>query len=131
MNKRETLIEQYDDAVFALLMDEYAENSGAELLRQYQEALDTGLVPEIPEELDRRCTEAIDTEFRSRRWKAWLKYICRGLVRLVFALFYLVRLLVRTAWDIWQEHQTRSKSAHAPAELNATNEDDPPIFLTP
>ena len=67
MENRDYLIEQYDDAVFALLMDEYAESSGAELLRDYQAAVDGGLVPEFPTELDRRCRDIIHEEVRSRK----------------------------------------------------------------
>ena len=36
MKNRDDLIEQYDDAVFALLMDEYSEDYGAYLLARFQ-----------------------------------------------------------------------------------------------
>lgn len=131
MKDRDTLIEQYDDAVFALLMDEYAEESGAELLRRFQEEADAGLVPEIPGELDRRCMDLIDDEFRSRSRWAWLKDTCRFVIRLVFALFFLIGLIIRTALEIWQEHRLRrTQAAQEPNHADA-RDDEPPIFLTP
>lgn len=129
MENREYLIEQYDDAVFALLMDEYAESSGAELLRGYQDALDGGLVPEFPEELDRRCRETIHEEFRSRKRKARLRGICRWILRIIFALFLLLGLLLRTAWEMLRE---RRRAAHTVPESNRVEaqEDEGTIFLT-
>lgn len=129
LENREHLIEQYDDAVFALLMDEYAESSGAELLRDYQAAVDGGLVPEFPTELDRRCRDIIHEEFRSRKRKARLRSICRWIVRIVFALFLLLGLILRTAWEFVQE---RRRTAHTVPETHRveSQEDEGTIFLT-
>lgn len=131
MKNRETLIEQYDDAVFALLMDEYAEESGAELLSRFQEEMDAGLIPEIPEELDQRCVDVIDAEFRTRKRWAWLKDICRFVIRLVFALFFLIGLMARTALDIWHERKAARSHAASDAGHAEARDDEPPIFLTP
>lgn len=128
MKNRDDLIEQYDDAVFALLMDEYAEDSGAELLARFQEEADQGRIPEISEEADIRCLDLIDDEFRARRRHAWVKRLLRGLIRLVFAIFFLLGLLIRTAWEYWQERRAYQEQIVPEAE---TDEDEPPIFLTP
>lgn len=132
MEKRETLIEQYDDAVFALLMDDYAEDAGTELLERYQAALDAGQIPEFPEELDLRCETAINDEFRARKKKARFRGILRGLVRLVFAVFIVIGLILRTVYEVWTERRNRKANAQPVPELHTApeHEEEEPIFLT-
>ena len=129
MKRRDELIEQYDDAVFALLMDRYAEESGAELLTRFQEASDAGLVPEPEGHFDRRAMDLIGEEFRSRRRRAWLTGLLRGLLRLIFAVFYVLGLLLRTGWEWWQERRL-CRHAAAP-ETASADEGEPSVFLTP
>lgn len=62
-NRRKELIEQYEDAALALLMDEYAEDEGERLLREFEEAEKNGEIPEIPPELDETCKRLIHNTF--------------------------------------------------------------------
>lgn len=58
------------DAVLKRLMQEYAEEEGARLWREFEEARARGDVPETSEELDRKCLGLIEQEFASRRAEA-------------------------------------------------------------
>ena len=65
--KKQKLLEQYDDAAFALLMDEYAEEEGARLMAEFEAAQAAGQVPEIPIELDEQCRRMIRRD-RAKKW---------------------------------------------------------------
>lgn len=67
---KQELLDQFDDATFALMMDEYAQQEGARLLQEFNEAVSAGEVPEIPEHLDSRCRRTIRREFAGQRLKA-------------------------------------------------------------
>ena len=69
MNRREKLLEQYEDAYFALLMDEVAEQEGTRLEKLNKE-LQNDPKAAVPDEVDRKCIKAIDRHFiRQRRGK--------------------------------------------------------------
>ena len=71
MNRREKLLEQYEDAYFALLMYEVAEQEGARLERINKELQDDPKAA-VPEQIDRKCNKAIDRHFaRQRRGGYW------------------------------------------------------------
>ena len=65
--KKQKLLEQYDDAAFALLMDEYAEEEGARLMAEFEAAQAAGQVPEMPRELDEQCRRMIRRD-RAKKW---------------------------------------------------------------
>ena len=56
-----------EEAVLKRLMAEYAEEEGARLWREFEEAQARGEVPEMSEELDRKCLRLIEQEFAPRR----------------------------------------------------------------
>ena len=58
MKKHERLLEEYEDAYFALLMEEVAKKEG-ERLEALNEALQSDPEAAVPESLDRRCMETI------------------------------------------------------------------------
>lgn len=62
MTKREQLQEQYEDALFALLMDEYAVSSGEKALQE-NEQLKNDPNFEVPEGTKRRCLNVIRKRF--------------------------------------------------------------------
>lgn len=65
MTKREKLIEQYEDALFSLLMDEFAENEGKEALQENERLkADPNFV--VPKELQQRCRRTISLYFAKR-----------------------------------------------------------------
>ena len=65
--KKQKLLEQYDDAAFALLMDEYAETEGARLMAEFEAAQAAGQVPDIPIELDEQCRRMIRRDRAKKR----------------------------------------------------------------
>lgn len=67
--RRQRLLDQYEDAALQLLMDEYAEAEGERLLKEFEEAERRGEVEDIPEELDQKCRQIIHRSFAAKRRK--------------------------------------------------------------
>lgn len=67
--RRQRLLDQYEDAALQLLMDEYAEAEGEQLLKEFQEAEKRGEVEDIPEKLDQKCKQIIHRSFAAKRRK--------------------------------------------------------------
>lgn len=82
--KRLDLLDQYDDAAFALLMDEYAEEEGARLRKEFEEAKAAGEVCETPDSLDEKCLRMIRQHSRKKRAvrviKNSMKSVCKAAV---------------------------------------------------
>ena len=91
MHEQEKLYEQYEDAVFALLMDKVAEENGKKLLQQNEELLADPYAA-VPETLRKRCLRTIEKAYRKTRWKAATKKVTRALNRV--ALWILVPLFL-------------------------------------
>ena len=64
---RQQLLEEYEEAALKLWMDEYAELEGERLWKEYQEAEENGEVPEIPEELDKKCKRLIHSSLKKKK----------------------------------------------------------------
>lgn len=84
MANRETRKEQYEDALFALLMDEMAQEDGEELLR-LNEQLKQDPGAAVPQEAQRRCEKVIGTAFSRRQFRATGCRTARWLGRLLLA----------------------------------------------
>lgn len=67
MNHKLELMDQFDDAAFALMMDEYAEAEGERLRAEFEEAMRSGTTPECPPELDEKCRKQIKHHFGRQR----------------------------------------------------------------
>ena len=91
MHEQEKLYEQYEDAVFALLMDKVAEENGKKLLQQNEELLADPNTA-VPETLSKRCLRTIKKAYRKSQWKAAAKKVTRALNRV--ALWILVPLFL-------------------------------------
>ena len=91
MREQEKLYEQYEDAVFALLMDKVAEENGKKLLQQNEELL-ADPDAAVPKALSRRCLRTIEKAHRKSQWKAAAKKVTRALNRV--ALWILVPLFL-------------------------------------
>lgn len=63
MKSKEQLWEDYEDALFALLMDKVAEDEGARLYEE-NERLRRDPAAEVPPEFDRKSREAIIRAFQ-------------------------------------------------------------------
>lgn len=66
MKSREQLQEEYEDALFALMMDYVAEVEGKRLLAE-NEALKNNPAVQIPESLDQRCLQTIQRAFLRKK----------------------------------------------------------------
>ena len=65
MTNHERLTEQYEDALFALLMDSVAEEEGKQAL-ELNERLKADPAAEVPESARRRCEATIRREFNRK-----------------------------------------------------------------
>ncbi len=68
MTKREELVETYEDALFALLMDEVAQIEGEEAIQLNNELLADSKYA-VPETVQRRCKRTIQREFARKNRK--------------------------------------------------------------
>lgn len=104
MDEREKLMERYDDAAFALMMDECAENEGAAFLAEFQAAAAAGELPELPEDIDRSCRDAIKREYAGRERKVRFRQFRRAAARVAVAVFAVIGLLGTLVFsvDAWR-----------------------------
>lgn len=72
MTRREMLVEQYEDALFALLMDEVAEAEGQKALEENQRLKESGELV-IPEEVSQRCQRVIARKTSEKEFKRFGK----------------------------------------------------------
>lgn len=72
MTEHERLLEEFEDARFALLMEGVARKEG-ERLEALNEMLQENPEAAVPESVDRRCLEAIDRHFTRERRRAGLR----------------------------------------------------------
>ena len=93
MHEREKLLERYDDAAFALMMDECAENEGAAFLAEFQAAAQAGELPELPEDIDQACRDTIKREYAGRERKLRLKQLRRAAAKAAVAVFAAIGIL--------------------------------------
>ena len=68
MTRREMLMEQYEDALFALIMDEVAEVEGQKAIEENQRLKESGELV-IPKEVSQRCD--CPQNCRKRSQKIW------------------------------------------------------------
>lgn len=87
--RRQRLLDQYEDAALQLLMDEYAEAEGEALWKEFQEAESRGEVEDIPEELDRKCKQIIHRSFAAKRRKDRFASIGKMLGKVAVVVFLL------------------------------------------
>lgn len=69
MTRRERLMENYEDALFALMMDEVAYREGQRLLEE-NKRLNQSPETQIPADMDKRCLKAIRQTFARQRRRA-------------------------------------------------------------
>lgn len=72
MTRQELLVEQYEDALFALIMDKVAEVEGQKAIEENQRLKESGEVV-IPEELNRRCKQTIRCKTAGKHLKRYGK----------------------------------------------------------
>lgn len=77
MNRREQLRENYEDALFALLMEDMLEEEG-EQLREENERLKRDPGAAIPDDVDRRCRKTIQHAYSKGRRRIVGRTVYRG-----------------------------------------------------
>lgn len=78
MTRREELQERYEDALFALMMDEVATAEGKKALEE-NERLKNDPEAAVPEEVSRRCRKTIQRHFAQQRAKAVGRFTVKAL----------------------------------------------------
>lgn len=86
MSTREILIENYEDALFALMMDELACSEGSRLLQE-NEALRQDERAAVPPQTRKHCLQAIRSGFLRKHSAGSLRFAGRLLGRLAAAVF--------------------------------------------
>ena len=100
MDDREKLMERYDDAAFALMMDEYAEAEGEAILAEFRAAAEAGELPEMPEELDKACRNTIRKEYARRERRVRFKQFRRAAARIAVAVFAVIGILSTLVFSV-------------------------------
>lgn len=90
--RTEELRTQYEEAVVALFMDEYAQEHGKQLLAEFEEAQKNGAIPKISDELDRKCRDQIQKHFRQRRRLQRRKQLIRKVGQMAAAFLLVICL---------------------------------------
>lgn len=96
MTRREQLVEQYEDALFELLMDDVAESEG-EKFEKLNDSLNSDLSAEVPEELNTRCLHTIKKEFAKEN-KTAIRHTVAKAFRVASAVALIAMLLFTTAF---------------------------------
>ena len=96
MTKREKLLEQYEDALFSLLMDEFSESEGKAALEENERLkADPNFV--VPKELQQRCRRTISHYFAKRSIER-MGHIFAGVMRKTAMIALIAMLLFTTAF---------------------------------
>lgn len=99
-NKKMELLDQYDDVTFALLMDEYAEEEGARLRKEFEEAQAAGEVTDTPDALDEKCLQLIHRDFAKKRGKANVRKIIRMTSKVAVAVMVFLCAATATIFSV-------------------------------
>lgn len=129
MTRLDYLQDQYEDAYFALLMHEVAEQEGVRL-EKLNEELQNDPAAAVPEEIDRKCLKTIDRYFAQKRhagyWRTSQKILDR--VGIVAAI---IMLLFTTAFALSEEFRSTALNLLITIEekytdLHMQEAEDPP-----
>lgn len=99
-NKKLELLDQYDDVTFALLMDEYAEEEGARLRKEFEEAQSAGEVSDTPDALDEKCLQMIHRDFAKKRGKENVRKIIRMTSKVAVAVMVFLGVMTMTVMSV-------------------------------
>ena len=109
MTHHEKLVERYEDALFALMMEDVAETEG-EKLQELNEQLKRNPAAEIPKELDERCIRTIRTEFGKKNFRSARRGAVR-VFRVISAATLIMMLLFTTAFAASPSFRTQTLTA--------------------
>lgn len=106
MSRREELIENYEDALFAVLMDKVAEEEGAKL-REENQRLKEDPDAAVPEHVDAVAKETIRKAFAGKSRRSTL-HVVRRVVNTVAVVVLVFAALFATAYAAFPEVQLRT-----------------------
>lgn len=106
MTRREMLMEQYEDALFALIMDEVAEVEGQKALEENQRLKESGELV-IPEEVSQRCQRVIARKTTEKDLKRFGKGFGRVVTK-VAVVALLGMLLFTTAFAASEDFRVKT-----------------------
>lgn len=142
--RKQELLDQYDDATFALLMDEYAEEEGANLLAEFENAMAEGDVPEVPDSLDQKCRQIIHQNYAKQRRKQRTKKVLQWTSKAAVVVFVFLGLSLTTVLSVdalripflnyFIQHSDKSSVinfANQSIPTNGAEECDPLVGLLP
>lgn len=95
MTQKEQLWENYEDAVFAILMDAVAEQEGEKGL-QLMEELEHDPSAQVPEEVQRRAEKTIRKAFAAKNREPVKRFTLKAMQRIAIAVFVAVLLAAGT-----------------------------------
>ncbi len=101
MTERERLLEEFDDAYFALLMEGVANKEGEQLIA-LNEMLQDNPEAAVPESVDKRCLETIDRHFAREQRRIGLRKAGKVL-RLAAVIMGISVLLFTSAFALSEE----------------------------
>ena len=101
MTKLDYLQDQYEDAYFALLMHEVAEQEGAHL-EKLNEELQNDPAAAVPAEIDRKCLKTIDRYFAKKKHAGYWR-TSKTILGRVGIVAVIIMLLFTTAFALSEE----------------------------
>lgn len=108
MRRHEQLLEDYEDAYFALLMEEVAKQEGERLERLNQQLLDD---PDfaVPETINRKCLKTIEKCFARQRRQTNVRSVTRAL-RVVAIIAAITVIVFTTVFAVSEDFRVATKN---------------------
>lgn len=127
MTRREKLIDNYEDALFAVLMDKVAEEEGTKL-REENQHLQNDPAAEVPEHVDAVARQTIRKAFAGQNRRSALR-VARRVVNAVAMIVLICSALFATAYAAFPEVRVKTlnlmiQSSDVASRLVLLNNDD-------
>lgn len=127
MNRREQLIDNYEDALFAVLMDKVAEEEGAKL-REENQRLQEDPAAEVPERVDAVARQTIRKAFAGQNRRSAL-HVAKRVLNTVAMIVLICSAIFATAYAAFPEVRVRTlnlliQSSDVSSRLSLFDEED-------
>lgn len=106
MNRRERLIDNYEDALFAVLMDKVAEEEGAKL-REENQRLQEDPAAEVPERVDAVARQTIRKAFAGQNRRSAL-YVAKRVLNTVAMIVLICSAIFATAYAAFPDVRVKT-----------------------
>ena len=127
MNRRERLIDNYEDALFAVLMDKVAEEEGAKL-REENQRLQEDPAAEVPERVDAVARQTIRKAFAGQNRHSAL-HVAKRVLNTVAMIVLICSAIFATAYAAFPEVRIKTlnlliQSSDVASRLSLFNDED-------